>query len=229
MDIVKTDTPDGAARRRFDNLHDELRKRICLLEYLPNTRLREEALATEFGVSRTPMRRVLTRLESEGLLTAVQSVGTIVTDVDIKALRQVYQLRMELAELIGTLEPIAVEDIDLTNFHELLVRGQKLVKAPTLREFSQLNMDFTHAVFRLTENIPLREISERLYYQTARILIKSIPHMDLVAESEVFCQEIKSVLQALDIGDLSAVGHIQRSHISMSFTRLWRFEYGEDS
>lgn len=224
MRTTKTVASQRTARRRFEDLHDELRKRICLLDYPPNARLREEALAAEFEVSRTPLRRVLTRLESEGLLKAVQGVGTIVTDVDIKALLQVYQLRMELAELIGTLSPIAVQDIDLHAFHQFSARGLALVKRPTLREFSELNMDFVHAVFCLTENEPLRKISERLYYQTARIWIKSIPHMDLLTESDIFCQEIQSVLQALSIGDISAVGHIQRTHISMSFTRLWHFD-----
>ena len=224
MTATKTDASQGTARRRFEDLHDVLRKRICLLDYPPSTRLREEALAAEFEVSRTPLRRVLTRLESEGLLKAVQGVGTIVTDIDIKALLQVYQLRMELAELIGTLSPVAVKDIDLQAFREFSARGQALVKRPSLREFSELNMDFVRAVFRLTENIPLREISERLYYQTARIWIQSIPHMDPAEETEIFCQEIESVLQALSIGDLSAVGHIQRTHISMSFTRLLHFD-----
>ena len=228
MTPSQTNASQGIARKRFEDLHDELRKRICLLDYPPSTRLREAELAAEFGVSRTPLRRVLTRLESEGLLKAVHGVGTIVTDVDIKALQQVYQLRMEMAELIGTLAPIAVKDIDMPAFHQLLERGQALVKRPTLREFSELNMDFVHAVFRLTDNKPLREVSERLYYQTARIWIKSIPHMDLAAEAEIFCQEIQSVLQALSIGDLSAVGHIQRTHISMSFTRLWHFDIGKD-
>ena len=51
------------ARDRFERLHAELRDRICLLEYAPGTRLSEEALAAEFGVSRTPLRRVLGRLE----------------------------------------------------------------------------------------------------------------------------------------------------------------------
>lgn len=224
--MTTVEAPDGSARRRFENLHDELRKRICLLDYLPNTRLREEALATEFGVSRTPLRRVLVRLESEGLLKAVHGVGTIVTDVDIKELKQVYRLRMELTELVGNLSPVPVESIDLTKFENFLERGQALIKSPDFRVFAQLNMDFSHASFRLTENIPLREISERLYYQTSRIWMKSTPHMGLQEESEIFCQEISSVLQALAIGDLSAVGHIRRSHISMSFTRLWRFEYG---
>ena len=91
----------SAARERFDRLYATLRDRICLLEYPPGTRLSEEALAEEFGVSRTPLRRVLGWLELQGLLKSVHGVGTIVTDVDIEELTQVYQLRMELAELLG--------------------------------------------------------------------------------------------------------------------------------
>ncbi|MEZ5475956.1 MAG: GntR family transcriptional regulator [Thiolinea sp.] len=49
-----------------------MRRRICLLDYPPNTRLREEDLASEFGVSRTPLRRVLGHLESEGLVKSVR-------------------------------------------------------------------------------------------------------------------------------------------------------------
>ena len=93
------------ARDRFDRMHKVLRNRICVLDYPPGTRLSEEDLAAEFGTSRTPLRRVLVRLEGEGLLQSVHGVGTFVTDVDIEALEQTYQLRMELAELLGVLGP----------------------------------------------------------------------------------------------------------------------------
>ena len=93
------------ARDRFDRMHTVLRNRICVLDYPPGTRLSEEDLAAEFGTSRTPLRRVLVRLEGEGLLQSVHGVGTFVTDVDIEALEQTYQLRMELAELLGVLGP----------------------------------------------------------------------------------------------------------------------------
>jgi DNA-binding GntR family transcriptional regulator len=43
------------ARARFLRLHGALRTRICLLDYPPGTRLSEEALAAEFGTSRTPL------------------------------------------------------------------------------------------------------------------------------------------------------------------------------
>ena len=84
-------------------------RRICLLDYPPGMRLSEEAMAREFGVSRTPLRRVLGRLETEGLVQSVHGVGTMVTDVDIDELAQVFALRLELAELAGTLDPAAAD------------------------------------------------------------------------------------------------------------------------
>lgn len=201
-------------------MYRELRTRICLLDYAPGQRLSEEKLAEEFGVSRTPLRRVLGRLESEGLLKSIQSVGTIVTNVDIEELSQAYQLRMELAELIGRLSPVAVTPELIERFRDILRRCDDVVAQPEPRRFAQINIDFLHILLDLTENEPFREISERLYYKTTRIWIKSIARMDFAEEIEVFRREVADVLAAVEIGDLEAVGHIRRSHISMSFTRL---------
>ena len=82
------------------------------------------------------------------------------------------------------------------------------------------NMDFFHALMALSYNQPLREISERLYYQTTIIWLKSISHMDLREETQTFTQEIASIFDALKIGDIAVAGYIRRSHISMSFKRL---------
>ena len=51
-----------------DRVHHELKRRLTLWEYLPGTRMGEEALAAEFGVSRTPVRDALRRLAQEGFL-----------------------------------------------------------------------------------------------------------------------------------------------------------------
>lgn len=191
-----------------------------MLDYLPGTRLSEKALAEEFGISRTPLRRVLGRLEAEGLLRSVQGVGTIVTDVDIEALAQVYQLRMELAEMIGRLSPVPPDARTVQAFRDLFRRGRELVENPDPRAFGQLNMDFFQALLLLSDNEPFREISERLYYRTARIWLKSISKLNLAEEAAIFAREIEDILRAVEIGDLEAAGYIRRSHISMSFTRL---------
>ncbi len=215
-----TDTP--TARDRFERLHAELRDRICLLDYAPGTRLSEEALAAEFGVSRTPLRRVLGRLEAEGLVQSVHGVGTFVTDVEIGELTQTYQLRLELAELVGRLSRQPPDAALMAEFRAVADRAKALTQAPDPRAFAQLNMDFFLARLRLTANEPLREIAERLYIRTARIWMKSVfaSRVDLREEAETFRREIEDVLAALDIGDLHAASLIQRAHISMSFERL---------
>lgn len=212
----------GAARERFVRLSEILRSRICLLDYRPGEKLSEEALAAEFGVSRTPLRRALVWLESQGLVRSLQGVGTIVTDVDIEDLNQVYCLRMELANLIGRVGPVPPDAETLGLFAELATRSLDLQRQPESRGFAQLNIDFFHALMRLTDNQPLRETAERYFYQTSRIWLKSIPHLDFKAEVTQFCREIADIEAAAKLGDLEAVGNLRRAHISMSRARLIR-------
>jgi len=83
---------------RFNRIYKAIRERISLLEYAPGAVLNEGLLAQEFGVSRTPIRSVLQRLSYEGLVTTRNGIGTIVTEVDVKTFKDIYALRMRLAE-----------------------------------------------------------------------------------------------------------------------------------
>jgi DNA-binding GntR family transcriptional regulator len=216
---------DEGARDRFDRIYRALRTRICLLDHPPGSRLREEDLAEEFGVSRTPIRRVLVKLEAEGLLRSMHGVGTIVTDIEVGELEQVYQLRVELAELIGKLSPTPPSPPKMAEFRVLLSRCDNLISNPDAREFARINMEFFHLLNSLTGNEPLREISERLYYQTTRIWLKTasrLGHYQEMLKDEIliFHRELADIVAAVELGNLEAVGHIRRSHISMSFERL---------
>jgi DNA-binding GntR family transcriptional regulator len=156
----------------------------------------------------------------DGLVQSRHGVGTFVTDVDIEALTQVYQLRMELAVLLGKLDPVARSPADIERVRALLQRCDALTAELDPREFARLNMDFSQELAAMTGNQPLREISERLYYLTTRIWLKSVTRLNLPDEIAVFRREMADILAAMEIGDLKAVGHIRRSHISMSFNRL---------
>ena len=150
-------------------------------------------------------------------------VGTFVTDVNLEALTQVYKLRMALAELIGQLEPLPRTPDDIARVRALVERSDVLGDAPSPRNFARLNMDFAQELFAMTGNRPLREISERLYYLTHRVWLKSVPRLNLRHEVAVFRREVADILAAMELGDLEAVGHIRRSHISMSFNRMCRY------
>lgn len=209
-----------SARERSERIYLILRDRICLLEYPPGSHLSEEELAQEFEISRTPVRRVLARLEAEGLVQSVHGVGTIVTDVDIEELQQVYHLRLELAELIGKLSPVPRTAEDLDRIRALISRCDAAIRNPDQQAFLRLNMDFFYELTAMTGNQPLREISERLYFQVARVVLKMMPQLGLVEEFTAFRREMMEILAAAEIGDLESIGHIRRAHISMSYRRM---------
>lgn len=216
---------DEGARGRFERIYQTLRTRICMLDYTPGSRLREEDLAGEFGVSRTPLRRVLVKLEAEGLLRSVHGVGTIVTDIDVDELAQVYELRIELAELVGKLSPVIVDAALIARFRDIRARCDRMVAEGDPREFSRINMEFFHLFTTLTTNDPLREISERLYYQTARIWLKTASRLErfdelLQNEFVTFQREVADITEAVEHGDLTAAGYVRRAHIAMSFSRI---------
>ena len=211
-----------SARARSERIYRTLRDRICLLDYPPGARLSEEELAAEFEISRTPLRKVLARLEAEGLIGSVHGVGTLVTDVDVEELAQVYALRMELAPLLGCLDPVPLTAARLDRIRAMIAECDAVADQGDARAFAALNIAFVQEVHQLTGNLPLREISERLYIQVARVVVKMMPDLGRAAEFRAFRREMAEVLAAAEIGDWDAIGHIRRAHISMSFTRMAR-------
>lgn len=209
-------------RERHETIHHAIRQRICLLDYAPGMRLSETALAEEFGISRTPLRRVLARLEDEGLVQSQHGVGTLVTDSGLTELAETYRLRVELTGLTGRIDPVLPDADFMARFEALLTRSQQIMAQGTARDFTQFDMDVFQTLLELTGNQPLRQVQERLYYQTKRIWLQAAmqAQLDLAQEFRIFHHELEAIHLALQAGDAVAVADIQRAHISMSFNRL---------
>jgi len=210
------------SRQRMQDILQDLRESICLLEYQPGARLSEVTLAEHYGVSRTPIRTVLTWLEADGLVQAKHGAGTFVTDVDMAALKQVYQLRLELMEMMPRLEP---QTASASLLADMLVFAQDLRDHASefdAQAFARLNLRFFLMRLPLIGNQPLRDISERLYYQTARVWISSIDKLDFTSEVSFFADEVKAVINALQEHDVTTAFMVQRVHLSMAFHRMQR-------
>lgn len=208
------------ARDRSERMYLELRERICLLLYPPGQVLGEQALAEEFGVSRTPIRKVLGRLEGEGLVESRHGVGTVVTVIDPVELAQVYALRMRLAELMGELDPRRPSAEEFDRLRALLHRCDQLRALPDGPEFCRVNMAFNEALIALIGNSALREVTERLYYRTSRFFLHALPAMDFAQEIEIFRQEMIEIIAALERGDFRGAAFHRRNHIAHSLHRM---------
>ena len=81
------------------SLADRISTKIFAGEYPPGSRLRQEALAEEFSVSRTPIREALRQLEAKGVIQHRPNQGAIVLAPNARDIRDAYQVRAELEGL----------------------------------------------------------------------------------------------------------------------------------
>lgn len=209
----------SADKHSATSIFETLRDRIVLLDYHPGAVLRETELAAEFGVSRTPIRAVLQRLEHGRLVMVRDGVGTIVTDPDVAELSDIYEMRLKMSELIGVLSPRKITPKDEAAATELLKRTQQLVDDYSASEYWSINHAQHALIADLIGNSVLRETWDQLYFRSARFWYRESSRTpDGVAQDLV--SEISEVARALRRRDSVAVGYIQRNYIAYGYARL---------
>jgi DNA-binding GntR family transcriptional regulator len=96
--MIKKEKP--AKSSTVDALYSQLKQKIISFELYPGTRITELALAEMFGVSRTPIRQALQRLEIEGFLSIRPKQGCFIRELDVTELMEYYEARIALELLI---------------------------------------------------------------------------------------------------------------------------------
>ncbi|MBB4276691.1 GntR family transcriptional regulator [Rhizobium mongolense] len=217
-----------SAAERFKIIHDEIRHRICFLIYAPGQQLSETALASEFGISRTPVRSVLAQLEAEGLIEIHQGAATRVTQIELDALRDEYELRMNLAELAGQMGLIPSTERDLADLRQVCADLEELTKNPKSIGYAKINLNFHNILLRRVRNPSLQTLIDRMYFRTSRIWLSKIPYIDWQNEISNFIIQVKLMLEMFKINDDRGTGLLQRHIIYTSLRRFVRYGESEE-
>lgn len=105
--------PIAARRSLADAAYETLRRRVLDNIYPPGHRALEAELADDLGISRTPLREALVRLEREGLVEVIPRHGVRVLPISPTDMREVYEILTALeslaAELVARRQPSAAE------------------------------------------------------------------------------------------------------------------------
>src|SRR4051794_13186630 len=96
-----------------DRLAATIQARVLSGEFASGSRLRQESLATEFGVSRTPVREALRKLQAAGIVQLEPRRGARVRGPSAREVREAYEVRAELEGLAAGLAATRIRDEDL--------------------------------------------------------------------------------------------------------------------
>ncbi len=211
---------ETASRPTVADIYAELWERICLLDYEPGQRLREEPLAEEFGVSRTPIRQVLARLEHERLVQSSPGSGATVAFIDSKEIRDVWAVRMKIADLVADFVRLPAPAATLEDLQVIADETRAVRDSRDIRELGALYNRFHHAVLGVYTSQTLRRIHDQLFHLTARVWLQFLPELDLDDEIDIMLAEVGDTIEAMRNRDGARLAEVRKAHMKMLLARF---------
>lgn len=204
----------------IQTIHAELRERILLLDLKPGDRLREVNLSQHFGVSRTPIRQVLHRLEFEGLVDIGESRGAMVSGLDPKTLRDTWAVRLRVAHLVGDFVTLPASPSTLEKVSRIRTAVDTAGESRDPRQLGRLYNQFHDVLLEVVDNKTLRRVHDLLYVQTARVWMQFLPEMDIDREVEIMTEEVDEVLAALRGNSGAELADVRAEHMTRLLSRF---------
>ncbi|GAB4279916.1 MAG: GntR family transcriptional regulator [Deferrisomatales bacterium] len=205
-----------------DHIYEELKKRIVLLQYPPGHSLQEKDLAREFGVSRTPVRKALMRLEWDKLVTILPRAGVVVAGIDFKKLMEVYHVRISVEGMIGRLAAVHITREQLARLRELAIRLQGLKESGSIEELILIDLEFHDIIFAASNNKILEDVGSYLFCNTIRLWYWSFDKSNLEELVDDEVEEINATAAVLEKGDPDEAEQYRRGIIVHTINKLNR-------
>jgi len=154
-----------------DGVYIQLREAITTGVLPSGFRLREVALAKHFGVSSTPVREVLRRLEREGLAEISLHRGAMVAQFHPERWMDLFEVRQVLA-IHAIQRACEIEHRDFFRVDAILAECERIVNSTTSAQFGRLDVAFHRALNELGGNHELAELAENLHWRIQGLRIR---------------------------------------------------------
>jgi len=150
-----------------DIVFEHLRAAIISGVLKPGERLMELQLADDMGVSRTPVREAIRKLELEGLVSMVARRGAYVSDLSIRDIAETFEVRAALESLAAGLAAERIVPEELEQLERVLVEIGTCEQQGTIERIVELDEEFHALLFAATRNSPLAQELARKHIENA--------------------------------------------------------------
>jgi DNA-binding GntR family transcriptional regulator len=204
--------PLGDTSTFADRAYTALKDTIVSLnvyEQPDEVRLDERQLASDLGISRTPVREAMAQLEREGFVRSVPRRGIYVVR---KSKREV----IEMITAWAALESMAARLITTNASNEEIATLRKMFSTfengqarAHLDEYSEVNIEFHQTIIRMSRNHVLIDLAENLFTHMRMIRRKTIGEQDRVDRS---IRDHMNIIEALEARDTERAEDLVRNH-----------------
>ena len=193
-----------------DVVFNTLRKAILRGELKPGERLMEIQLANKLGVSRTPIREAIRKLELEGLVVMIPRKGAEVAKITVRDLKDALEVRMAIDSLSVKLACERLDEDDKTEIKQACVAFREAVKSGNVQAIVEGDERFHNTIYRASKNQKLITIAMNLREQVYRYRFEYVKdfsyHENLIREHD-------QITEAILKGDVETAQKIMKEHI----------------
>lgn len=193
-----------------DVVFNTLRQAILKGELAPGERLMEIQLADRLGVSRTPIREAIRKLELEGLVLMIPRKGAEVAKISEKSLRDVLEVRRSLEELAIELACQRMSEDEVAQLEEAQVRFRKAVESGDAMPIAETDEHYHDIIYFGTGNVRLVQILNNLREQMYRYRLEYIKDAD---KRQILLLEHENILKAIKKRHVAEAKEAMREHI----------------
>ncbi len=193
-----------------DVVFNTLRQAILKGELEPGERLMEIQLAERLGVSRTPIREAIRKLELEGLVLMIPRKGAEVAKISEKSLRDVLEVRRSLEELAIELACARMNEEDIQNLEVAQNAFQEAVAHGDAMTIAESDEHFHDIIYNGTGNTRLVQILNNLREQMYRYRLEYIKDED---KRQILLVEHEQIFKAIRNRHVAEAKAAAREHI----------------
>lgn len=189
---------------------DAIRSAIMSGILQPRERLMEIQLAEELGVSRTPIREALRKLELEGFIVMVPRKGAYVSDLSFKDIADVFEIRAALEGLAAGLAAERITEDELERLERLLVEKQEAITQDDIDKLVEVDTKFHELMYQASRNVRLSTIISNLREQIQRFRLASLSYP---GRNKLSLEEHKNIVEAIQARDCQLARQLAQEHI----------------
>ena len=176
----------------------------------PGERLMEVQLAEEMGVSRTPVREAIRKLELEGFVEMMPHKGAYVAGISIKDIVDVFEVRAALEALASRLAAERITEDELGQLERSIVSISEVSDGQNIEAIVESDTGFHDIIYQASRNDKLMQFIAHLKEQIKRFRTTSLA---LPGRTETALEEHRQIMKALSERNADVVADLSRRHI----------------
>ena len=202
-----------------NRIERELEELILTGEFGPGDRIKENAVAARFGVSRAPVREACRSLQRDGLLHIVPNQGSFVRVLSLVEIVNLFDIRACLGRLAGELAAAAITRADVQELRDLIAAMEAASQAADAGRYIELNITFHAKLYAATGNARLAALDTQMGKELRIYRQHGLAFGGGLAVSNV---EHRAILAAVERGDRLNAGAELEKHIQNGRDRFIR-------